>query len=221
MEKRRWTRRTAWGGGIAIGTGIVLFALFSNAGGSCTANVIVLSDGVVGPHGCAVTSIAAHAGIGLLVLGAALLIGACLLAVVGRTPRAGAVSGDTARSADGSTDRDEEAERTGHAAVGAAGEPLRPSQAPEQQPVPPQRPVPVRPEFSEPAPEPAAEIEPVVEAEPVAEADESEAEPAGEGEQFVLPPGWYGNPENRNGSVQWWDGHRLVDRPPTGPPLPD
>jgi hypothetical protein len=35
-------------------------------------------------------------------------------------------------------------------------------------------------------------------------------------EVVALPPGWYGNPSNRNGSVQWWDGNRLVDRPPPG-----
>ena len=28
-----------------------------------------------------------------------------------------------------------------------------------------------------------------------------------------LPPGWYGNPDNPGGPVQWWDGKRLVDRP--------
>jgi|GEM_PF-4878385 len=33
-----------------------------------------------------------------------------------------------------------------------------------------------------------------------------------------LPPGWYGNPDNPDKPVQWWDGTRLVDRPPrTGP----
>src|SRR5271169_276487 len=93
MERRRWVGRTAWGGGIAMVVGIVLFALFSDAGGSCTANVIVLSDGVIGPHGCAASSIASHAGIGLMVLGAALLVGACVLSVMGRTEQSVAATG--------------------------------------------------------------------------------------------------------------------------------
>lgn len=157
MERRRWRRRSAWGGGVAIGAGIVLFALFSDAGGACTANVVVLSDGVVGPHGCAATSIAYHAGIGLMVLGAALLVGACLLSVVGRSGQ-----GVVPASAAGSERAPGEPE--------AAGDRMEPSR--------------------------------------------NGREPSEEPEPFVLPPGWYGNPENRNRSVQWWDGHRLVDRPP-------
>jgi hypothetical protein len=144
MERRRWCRRAAWGGAITTVLGIVLFALFSDAGGACTANVIVLSDGVIGPHGCAASSIAYHAGIGLMVLGVALLLGACLLSVFGRGAQAASGSG-----APGATEGN------------AAG------------------------------PQERAREEPV-----------------------ALPPGWYGNPSNRNGSVLWWDGHRLVDRRP-------
>jgi hypothetical protein len=140
--------------------GIVLFALFSDAGGSCTANVIVLSDGVIGPHGCAASSIAYHTGIGLMILGAALLVCACVLSVFGR----GAVV--TAGEA---------------SAVTVAGTP----------------PAPVGSGASE-----ATGATPV----------EPEDQP--HDGRVVLPPGWYGNPSNPNGSVQWWDGHRLVDRPP-------
>jgi hypothetical protein len=165
MERRRWCRRTAWGGGIATVVGIVLFALFSDAGGSCTANVIVLSDGVIGPHGCAASSIAYHAGIGLMVLGSALLIGACVLAVAGRT---------------------EQATTTGAPAEGSVG-----GESPT---------VVHRPAAATPGP-----------------SDEPQAD-RGQDEVVALPPGWYGNPANRNGSVQWWDGHRLVDRPPPGAP---
>ena len=175
MEQRRWCRRSAWGGGAAIAVGIVLFALFSDAGGACTANVVVLSDGVVGPHGCAASSIASHAGIGLMVLGAALLVVACLLAILGRTPQpeapgprsaAGTVGGDRRTGGDrrasaalpvaqGGTN----GSNNGNATNGSAGKGREP-------------------------------------------------------EPLTLPPGWYGNPGNRNGAVQWWDGHRLVDRPP-------
>lgn len=150
--------------------GIVLFALFSDAGGSCTANVIVLSDGVIGPHGCAASSIASHAGIGLMVLGAALLVGACVLSVMGRTEQTVAATGPgTERRLTTVT------------------------------------PVPIDPGSSPIASRGSAEP-------PREESHEHE-----EREEVVaLPPGWYGNPSNRNGSVQWWDGHRLVDRPPPG-----
>jgi hypothetical protein len=30
----------------------------------------------------------------------------------------------------------------------------------------------------------------------------------------ALPPGWFGDPTNRDKPVQWWDGQALVDRPP-------
>jgi hypothetical protein len=171
MERRRWVGRTAWGGGIAMVAGIVLFALFSDAGGSCTANVIVLSDGVIGPHGCAASSIASHAGIGLMVLGAALLVGACVLSVMGRTEQTAAAGSGTEGRASGATTT---AVDTGSSQIvwrGSAEPPREESQ----------------------------------------ESEEHE-------EVVALPPGWYGNPANRNGSVQWWDGHRLVDRPPPGRP---
>jgi hypothetical protein len=150
--------------------GIVLFALFSDAGGSCTANVIVLSDGVIGPHGCAASSIASHAGIGLMVLGAALLVGACVLSVMGRTEQTVAAAGPA-------TER-------------------RPTTV---------RPVPIDTGSSQIAAGGSAEP-------PREESPEHEERE----EAVALPPGWYGNPSNRNGSVQWWDGHRLVDRPPPG-----
>jgi hypothetical protein len=172
MERRRWSRRTAWGGGIATAAGIVLFALFSDAGGSCTANVIVLSDGVIGPHGCAASSIAYHAGIGLMVLGAALLVGACVLSVVGRTEQVVVTTG---------------------AAVADRGAGSRPPSA-----------------VGPPEADRSVSVRSVPEAR-----DEKDR---GRGEMAALPPGWYGNPSNPNGSVQWWDGHRLVDRPPPGGP---
>jgi hypothetical protein len=150
MERRRWCRRTAWGGAIASALGIVLFALFSDAGGTCTANVIVLSNGVIGPHGCAVSSIVYHAGIGLMVLGAALLVGACALAVMGSGVPEARAERTTVHEASTELGGRENGNGNGHK------------------------------------------------------------------EAVSLPPGWYGNPSNRNGSVQWWDGHRLVDPPNRG-----
>jgi len=173
MERRRWCRLTAWGGGAASAVGVVLFALFSDAGGSCTANVIVLGNGVIGPHGCAATSIAYHAGIGLMVLGAALLIGACMLAVLPRAESASAVGGRAlpdrtlaAGHQNGVAGR-ENGVAAGHQ-NGVAGR----------------------------------------ENGVAAGHQNGVAAPVG------LPPGWYGNPSNRGGAVQWWDGHRLVDPPP-------
>ena len=190
MDRRRWWRRTAWGGGIATVVGIVLFALFSDAGGSCTANVIVLSDGVIGPHGCAASSIAYHAGIGLMVLGAALLIGACVLAVAAK-----AESGVVSAGAPAGVPT---AVPTGLPAEERVSAIAAPSPAPE----PPE----VR--VTATAPEAPDVVE---------EVPESDEQDRGE-EVIALPPGWYGNPSNRNGTVQWWDGHRLVDRPPPGSP---
>ena len=36
---------------------------------------------------------------------------------------------------------------------------------------------------------------------------------AGPESPIRLPPGWYGNPNNPDRPVQWWDGRKLVDRP--------
>ena len=41
--------------------------------------------------------------------------------------------------------------------------------------------------------------------------EEAVTEEAGFG---ALPPGWFGDPTNRDKPVQWWDGQALVDRPP-------
>jgi hypothetical protein len=180
MERRRWSRRTAWGGGIATAAGIVLFTLFSDAGGSCTANVIVLSNGVIGPHGCAASSIAYHAGIGLMVLGSALLVGACVLAVVGRPEQPERVVATTGALA---------ADHAGPAPGGPATAVVA-----------------ARPQTNE-----ASERR-----QPLSDAQEREDRPRDE--VMALPPGWYGNPSNPNGSVQWWDGHRLLDRPPRASP---
>lgn len=185
MERRRWCRRTAWGGGITSGVGIVLFALLSDAGGACTANVIVLNDGVIGPHGYALSSIAFHAGIGLMVVGAALLVGASGLAVIGRTAQGAAISEDKV----GVRAR----------AVAVTGPEINGTGVTEAVATP-----------APPAPATSTEPEDRGTSALVSSAVEEQAP-----EEVVgLPPGWYGNPSNRNGSVQWWDGHRLVDRPP-------
>ncbi len=187
MERRRWCRRTAWGGGIASAVGIALFALFSDAGGTCTANVIVLNDGVIGPHGCAATSIAYHGGIGLMVIGAALLVGACALAVIGRTGQGIAEAADTTATRAPTRPR----------AVRPDGPLVRPGEGPNSAESLRR---PRKGEGTTTVRRPSPEREPEEQPEAV----------------IGLPPGWYGNPSNRNGSVQWWDGHHLVDRPPSG-----
>ena len=81
MERGRgWTRLAVWGG-IALGIGTVLYALCSPSSIGCSTNLVVLTHSQVTARGCAAYSVAAHVGIGLIVLGAVLLLGSSILAV--------------------------------------------------------------------------------------------------------------------------------------------
>ncbi len=75
MERRRVLRACSLGGGIALGAGIALWALCSPTSVGCATNVVVLTGGRVTARGCAAYSVAAHVGVGLLVLGAVQLSG--------------------------------------------------------------------------------------------------------------------------------------------------
>ncbi len=112
-------------GGISLGVGIVAVALFSQTTGACNTNVIVLANARIALQSCAAYSICAHIGVGLMVLGALLIVGAFILSLS------------------------------------------------------------------------------------VAEPPITDDERVGE-----LPPGWFGDPTDPDRPVQWWDGKRLVDRPP-------
>ena len=75
-----------------LGAGTVLYALCSPASVGCTTNLVVLTHSQVTARGCAAYSVAAHVGVGLIVLGAVLLLGSFALAVRQRRQAAGATS---------------------------------------------------------------------------------------------------------------------------------
>ncbi|MGA2835092.1 MAG: hypothetical protein ABSF84_00710 [Acidimicrobiales bacterium] len=203
-------------GGIALGAGTLAFALFSSSSAGCSTNLVVLTRGAVTARGCAAFSIVSHIGIGLMVLGAVLLLGSFALAI--RTRRqsvlATEVTGDvhaaTASPVAGA--RDEQARLFEPEAVTASAStpPVRPS-------VPaPAAPVAARPEpVVVSTPVAVASTTPPGSAEPVlqVESDQEVARTPGHLVSGIrLPPGWYGNPNNPGKPVQWWDGTKLTDR---------
>ncbi len=99
MERGRGRTRCAVGGGVSLGVGTLLFALCSPSSVSCATNLVVLTGGTVTAKSCAAYSVAAHVGVGLLVLGAVLLTGAFVLTVLHR--RTGTDRGDGAPSVRG------------------------------------------------------------------------------------------------------------------------
>ena len=80
------TRCALWGG-LSLGVGTLAFALFSPSSVGCSTNVVVLTRSAVTARGCAAYSVVAHVGVGLIVLGAVLLLGSFALAL--RTRRLG------------------------------------------------------------------------------------------------------------------------------------
>ena len=204
MERRRVLRACSLGGGIALGAGIALWALCSPTSVGCATNVVVLTGGRVTARGCAAYSVAAHVGVGLLVLGAVLLLGRFLLA------------------------------RAGRAAAAATEEPLVPARVDEAVAAPVVDLGTGRTEVhvngvngTNGANGTRRHLEPVARLDDGGSAadgrdgapdtgyrdrrrDEQSAAPL-----VGLPPGWYGNPDNPGGAVQWWDGARLVDERPS------
>jgi len=225
MERGRgWTRCVLWGG-VALGVGTVLFALCSPSSVGCTTNLVVLTHSQVTIRGCAAYSVAAHLGVGLIVLGAVLLLGSFVLAVRQRRQAAGAASTVAAPApvAEPSVESAPVA-----AEVPAAAEvvveqpaPAAPVAAPRSPIPPPAQPPPAEQPPVEPPPEEQPPVErPPVERRRVERRARVRVGPIPPGEDdpgrtgpVSLPPGWYGNPDNPGGPVQWWDGTRLVDRP--------
>ncbi len=225
MERGRGRTRCVLWGGIVLGVGTVLYALCSPSSVGCATNLVVLTHSQVTARGCAAYSVAAHAGVGLIVLGAVLLLGSFVLAVRQRRQAASAAS--AAAQA-----RVEEPLVTSVGPAPAATEDV-PAAAPPVAPAAPSVPTPAP--SAVPAPEPAAGPETV--APPPVPAPPSVGQPLVDrrrrerrapvrvgpippGEDDLgpigpesLPPGWYGNPDNPGGPVLWWDGTRLVDRP--------
>jgi hypothetical protein len=87
MGRGRGSSRWALAGACSFGAGTVAFALCSPASTGCTTNLVVLTNAAVTTRSCAAYSVAAHLGIGLMVLGGVLLVGYFIIVAV--RPRAG------------------------------------------------------------------------------------------------------------------------------------
>jgi hypothetical protein len=200
-----WTRCILWGG-IALGLGTLLYALCSPSSVGCATNLVVLTHAQVTARGCAVFSVAAHVGVGLIVLGAVLLLGGFVLAVRQRR-HAGDAPSTTPTPTPVPIGAPEEiplvpvVTTVDDPAVDAGAS--RPTDGAPVAPTPPHArewPHVERRRIERRATERVGPI-------PPGEDDAGRMGPAS------LPPGWYGNPDIPGGSVQWWDGTRLVERP--------
>ena len=186
-------RCVLWGG-ISLGMGTLGYALCSSSSVGCSTNVVVLTRAAVTAQGCAVFSVVAHVGIGLMILGAVLLLGSFVLAV--RTRRQVADAASLTEVADGES---APAVTTSVPSVSAPAV-VEPSVSVPVAPEPVVVEQPVQPRRERLTPERVGPIPPG--------ADRAESPvPA------LLPPGWYGNPNNPEKPVLWWDGTRLIDRP--------
>jgi len=226
MERRRVLWLCSLGGGLALGIGIALWALCSPASVGCTTNIVVLTGGRITSKGCAAYSVAAHVGAGLVVLGSVLLVGRFVL---GRVQRPAATASDVRHEASPVSGelpgRQVETPPAAPSAATAGGTAEAPAPAPVERTV--------EPPVEAPAPAPAAVgaangsgngngHRPRLEAVGAApsgdapvELDAARARARSRELPLVdLPPGWYGNPNNPGGSVQWWDGTRLLDERP-------
>jgi hypothetical protein len=212
------------GGGVSLGAGTLAYALFSPASVGCSTNWIVLTHSSVTARGCAAYSVIAHLGVGLIVLGAVLLLGSFALVV--RTRRMAATAAPAA-AVEASAPPAEAALATAE----SAPVPYGPSVADLplfDAPVPAPAPEPAEPRAVDPAPvsetsAAQAHVPPESSSRPEPMIARSRPIAPGEGvydDDLVLldsavrlPPGWYGNPNNPDRPVQWWDGTRLTDRP--------
>jgi|GEM_PF-1040008 len=93
------TRCAAWGG-ISLGIGTLAYALFSPSNAGCSTNLVVLTHATVTARGCAASSLVAHIGVGMMVLGAVLLLGSFILLVRNRRQVPGEVPGTGTAGAD-------------------------------------------------------------------------------------------------------------------------
>jgi len=212
MERGRGRTRFVLWGGIVLGAGTVLYALCSPASVGCTTNLVVLTHSQVTARGCAAYSVAAHVGVGLIVLGAVLLLGSFALAVRQRRQAAGATSSAAAQAVveEPLVTPAGTAPAAATAAPPPAVPPAAPAPGPEPSTQPPLPPAPAAPSVGRPVVERRRrERRAPVRVGPIPPGEDGLV-PIG---PESLPPGWYGNPDNPGGPVQWWDGTRLVDRP--------
>ncbi len=143
MGAGRGRKTCALWGGISLGFGTLMYALFSPASMGCSTSVVILTHGTVTARGCAAYSVVAHVGVGLIVLGAVLLLGSFVLVL--RTRRQGARSGAVGRRHAGEPD----------AGVGEDVPPGSPVPVPPAAPAPPSVPFPPSVPVPPPAPVPA------------------------------------------------------------------
>jgi len=182
-------RCAAWGGA-SLGIGTLAYALCSSSSIGCSTNLVVLTHGTVTARGCAAYSMIARLGVGLMVLGAVLLVGSFISGV--RIRRARPVeTGVPAKVAPAAAEEP--------VVVAASAPAVRKIAAPgpidQAADDPPHRRIPAR----------VGPVPPGV--------DEPERARSAPDAPIQLPPGWYGNPNNPDRPVQWWDGRKLVDRP--------
>ena len=183
MERGRLRIRCAAWGGVALGVGTLVYALCSPSNAGCSTNLVVLTHSTVTARGCAAFGLAAHLGVGMMVLGAVLLLGSFILTVWTRRPVApvATVTGSPPITESRSNEASDRSVRS------------RPDSVPE-------RVGPIPPGGESPEPD---------------EHDPDQVTRAAE-PPVTLPPGWYGNPNNPDRPVQWWDGTKLTDRPAGG-----
>jgi len=209
MGQGQGRSRCALWGGISLGVGTLAYALFSPSSAGCSTNVVVLTHSAVTERGCAAYSVMSHTGVGLMVLGAVLLLGSFALAL--RSRRLAATSPVVASDMSVAAARETVVPATGQStrtlvapvASAVVDEHPETSAIPEPEPAPP----PTRP--AAPEPELEARRGPIAPGEDFYEpADSGQLGPA-----VLLPPGWYGNPDVPGKSVQWWDGTKLTEGP--------
>ena len=188
MEQGRIRIRSAAWGGISLGIGTFAYALCSPSNAGCSTNLIVLTHGTVTARGCAAFSVVARFGIGLMVLGAVLVLGSFVVAV--RSRRQATTVELTSESApdrpivlEAPAPAQAEAPTHGGGGSSAAADVTTPKWGTTERvgPTPPGECAPAWPRDDPDVP-------------------------------TTLPPGWYGNPNNPERPVQWWDGTRLTDR---------
>ncbi len=191
MEPGRIRIRSAAWGGISLGIGTLAYAVCSPSNAGCSTNLIVLTHSTVTARGCAAFSVVARFGIGLMVLGAVLLLGSFIITVRARRQTATVVM--TSEPAP-----DQPVVLVAPAVAEAPTQVIAvPSTGADES-------TPKRGTTERVGPIPPGEYAPA----------RTRATPE---VPTTLPPGWYGNPNNPDRPVQWWDGTRLTDRPsPTG-----
>ena len=164
MEPGRGRARCALWGGVSLGVGTLAYAFFSSSSAGCATNLVVLTRGTLTARGCAAYSVVSHIGVGLIVLGAVLLLGSFALALRARRM---VTAGATAErfAPEGSTSAVSPASGTVPAAPSTAATAPTPPPPPRLPPPPPRLPpppprLPLAP-VPAPTPGPTTQVAPV------------------------------------------------------------